>query len=251
MDSIKVVSLNAKGLNIPEKRRMLLTDLRNSRADVAFIQETHFKHDKFPLLKNRFFPVAYHSTNPAAKTKGVSILISSRLPWQCQAALKDPEGRFVFLRGLVGDTPLTLASIYAPNEHQDTFITSILDKLGEFTAGQLILGGDFNIPLIPSSDTSSGHSSVPPTHRKCIANSLHKAQLVDVWRLQHSGERDYTFYSQTHKLYSRIDYFLIPHNQLHSVVDSSIGLITWSDHAPITLTYTLTGHPRLGQGSGD
>lgn len=168
-------------------------------------------------------------------------MISGKLRWQCQAVLTDPGGRYMFLRGLIGDDPLTLASIYAPNEHQDTFITGTLDKLWEFTAGQLILGRDFNVPLIPSSDTSSGHSSLPPTHKKRIANSLHKAQLVDVWRLQHSGERDYTFYSQTHKLYTRIDYFLIPHNQLHSVLDSSIGHITWSDHAPITLTYTLTG----------
>lgn len=46
VDSIRVTSLNAKGLNNPEKRRMLLRDLKKSHADVAFIQETHFKNDR-------------------------------------------------------------------------------------------------------------------------------------------------------------------------------------------------------------
>lgn len=92
-------------------------------------------------------------------------------------------------------------------------------------------------------DTSSGSSSVPTDSRKRIAQALHKAQLVDVWRLQHSGERDYMFYSSPHKIYTRIDYFLIPHVQLHAVHASSIGQRTWSDHAPISLTYALSDSP--------
>lgn len=41
-------------------------------------------------------------------------------------------------------------------------------------------------------------------------------------------------------LYTRIDYFLIPHSQLHAVEQTSIGNRTWSDHAPIFLTYSLS-----------
>lgn len=109
-----------------------------------------------------------------------------------------------------------------------------------FTRGHLIVGGDFNVPLIPSEDTSSGTSSVTPSARKRISKALHKAQMIDVWRLLHPTERDYTFYSTPYKQYSRIDYFLIPHAQLHALRDSRIGSITWSDHAPVLLTYALT-----------
>lgn len=35
---------------------------------------------KLPVLKNRFFPVTYHSTNSVAKSKGVSILMSGKVP---------------------------------------------------------------------------------------------------------------------------------------------------------------------------
>lgn len=69
-----------------------------------------------------------------------------------------------------------MATIYAPNDHQDIFINRTLDKLLEFSEGQLILGGDFNVPLIPSVDTSSSSSSVS---WKWIAHYIHRAQLVD------------------------------------------------------------------------
>lgn len=37
--------------------------------------------------------------------------------------------------------------------------------------------------------------------------------------------------------------FFIPHSQLHSFVAASIGLITWSDHAPIILKYNIMDSP--------
>lgn len=76
MDSINIYSLNAKGLNIPEKRRILLNDLKRAHIDVAFIQETHFRSGNPIYLKNLYFPHVYHAINAAAKSKGVSILIS-------------------------------------------------------------------------------------------------------------------------------------------------------------------------------
>lgn len=219
---------------------MLIDDLKRTHTDIAFIQETHFKANKLPYLQCKLFPRTYHSTNPTAKSKGVSILISSKTPWHHQSSMIDPSGRFFFFKGLIGTVMVTLAAIYAPNEQQAKFIRDTMEKLDDFREGQLIMGGDFNTPLIPSIDTSTGKSSIPPNQLKRIAKTLHKSQLIDIWRLQHSGERDYTFYSHMHQVYTRIDYFLIPHSQLHAVEQTSIGNRTWSDHAPIFLTNILS-----------
>lgn len=102
MDQLKIISLNAKGLNIPEKRRMLLHDLKSSHADIAFKQETHLRDDKPPILKKRHYPLTYHSTKKSTKSKGVSIL-SSTLPWTCRETILDTEGRFAFVKGLMGE----------------------------------------------------------------------------------------------------------------------------------------------------
>lgn len=149
-----MISLNTKGLNIPEKRCMLLQDLRRLKADIALLQETHFRGDKLPILRNRTFLLAYHSTNSEAKSKGVSILISSKVPWTCLDTAVDPAGRFLFLKGKIGDVKVTLANLYAPNSHQDVFIGKTIEKLLNFSEGQLIVGGDLNVPMIPSEDSS-------------------------------------------------------------------------------------------------
>lgn len=99
---------------------MLLNDLKRARTDIAFIQETHFKSGAPPCLKNRFFPTTYHATNPTTKSKGVSILIVRTVPWTCRETKVDTDGRYVFIKGLIGGVLVTLATVYAPNDRQDT-----------------------------------------------------------------------------------------------------------------------------------
>lgn len=242
MGVLNVVTLNAKGLNVPEKRRMLLNEMRHMKADIVLIQETHFREDKFPILKNRYYPTAYHSTHIAAKSRGVSIQISASIPWTLVDKKSDQAGRFLFIKGMIGSTKVTIANFYAPNEHQDTFMKRHLKTLQNFSEGQLIVGGDLNIPLIPAEDTSTGSSSVTRGTLREMSLALHTAQLIDTWRLFHPGERDYTFFSRPHQVYSRIDFLLVPHNQLRAIKHTAIGSITWSDHAPVSMQYDLSDY---------
>lgn len=146
----------------------------------------------------------------------------------------------MFIKGLIGNVLVTLATVYAPNDGQDTFIHNTLTILTDFGERHLILGRDFNATLNPTVDTSSGVSSLRTSKHKRITRVLHEAQLIYIWRLHHAGERDYMFFSSPHKVYSRIDYFLVPHSQLEAAQAPETGNITWSDHAPITMRYTLS-----------
>lgn len=130
----------------------------------------------------------------------------------------DSSGRFLFIKGLIDDVKVTIANLYAPNCQQNTFIKRHLGMLQRFSEGQLIVGGDLNIPLA----------------------QFHNLQLIDAWRLFHPGERDYSFYSRPHQTYSCLDYLLVPHNQLQAIKNTSIRCITWSDHAPVTMRYALS-----------
>lgn len=114
MEETRITSINAKGLNVPEKWKMLLNELKRSRTDVAFVQETHFKTGGLQFLHNRFFPCAYHAHNQTSKSKGVSILISNRIPWTLTDKRVDVNGRFLFLKGRIGGVTVTLATVYAP-----------------------------------------------------------------------------------------------------------------------------------------
>ncbi len=103
----------------------------------------------------------------------------------------------------------------------------------------LIIGGDFNCYL----DAYLDRSSTQVTHilRSVITlNNLCKSfNLVDIWRLQHPSNRDYSF-SRVHKSYSRIDYFLIDSKLISNVTQTKYNNIIISDHSPLTMVFKLS-----------
>lgn len=119
--------------------------MKKLKADIVFIQETHFQSNNVPKLTNQYFPTTYHATNNAAKTKG---LYSDCLSINITEVLDDKEGVFIFPKGNLYDRP-----IYCPNSKQVTFMDSIVRHLIPFQSGILVLGGDFNVPLQPLLDT--------------------------------------------------------------------------------------------------
>lgn len=139
--------MECQGIEFPEKRTSCLAELWRHRADIAFLQETHFRTDKIPKLANKYFSTSYHSLSSTTKTKGTSILISKSLPWQFLEEYHDQEGRFLLLKGKICSQTFTLANIYLPNSNQLPVLQTFLSTLDSFLEGTLILGGDFNLTL--------------------------------------------------------------------------------------------------------
>ena len=59
--------------------------------------------------------------------------------------------------------------------------------------------------------------------------------LVDIWRLQHPTDKDFSFFSAVHKSYTKIDYFLTDADLTPSVISSRYHNIIISDHCPVEL----------------
>lgn len=72
-----------------------------------------------------------------------------------------------------------------------------------------------------------------------------KFDLVDVWRLQHSSEKDYMYYSPRHQVFTRIDYFLTDVSSVGKVSQCTIGLMLWMDHAWIECHLNTTSERDL------
>uniref|UniRef100_A0A8K9UVS9 Reverse transcriptase domain-containing protein n=1 Tax=Oncorhynchus mykiss TaxID=8022 RepID=A0A8K9UVS9_ONCMY len=62
--------------------------------------------------------------------------------------------------------------------------------------------------------------------------------LIDIWRETNSSSMDYTYYSNVHNTYSRIDYIFIPKSFINSAT-CTIGPIALSDHAFVHLRFDL------------
>lgn len=237
--SLKLVSWNVKGLNVPEKHSSCLAELWRQRPQVAFLQETHFQADKIPKLHSKHFPTVYHSVSPSTKSKGTSILLAKTLPWQLLDLHTDREGRYLFVKGTLQSQMFTFANLYLPNVDQLPVLETCLSTLASFAEGTLVRGGDLNLTMDPRKDSSTGSSALSQRSRNQIRDLLHSHRLVDIWRILHPQERDYTFFSAVHGSYSRIDLFLVPHATIPLVSRAQIGHIALSDHAPISITLTL------------
>lgn len=116
--SAKLVSLNVRGLNTPERRSQALLSTCKLRADIVLLQEIHFKTDSVPKLSNSYYPSATHATYRGTKTKGVSILIAKHCPFQISDSLSDVDGRFLFIKGSLHGKRITLANISAPTSNK-------------------------------------------------------------------------------------------------------------------------------------
>uniref|UniRef100_A0A8C5P8P1 Reverse transcriptase domain-containing protein n=1 Tax=Leptobrachium leishanense TaxID=445787 RepID=A0A8C5P8P1_9ANUR len=228
--TVKIVSLNVKGLNIPHKRHSLYADLRHHPPDVVCLQETHFKTAAHPKLYLPNYPHHFHAT-ASVKARGVSILIHQNVTFNLHRVIADPNGRYLFLICDINQMKHTIANFYCPNAGQLSFIRKAMVKLLEVSTGRLIVCGDFNQSLdLPIRPTRSQRSSV-----RNFAALLAEFHLFDIWRIRHPGESDYSFYSGAHKTYSRIDFFFVNADLLALISDTTIGSMSWSDHAPITL----------------
>lgn len=121
----------------------------------------------------------------------------------------DPHGKYIIVSGKINYFPVTLFNVYGPNIDDPHFFRNVFDLLPDLSTTNLIIKGDFNCYIDLYLDRLS--TSTPPniTSVQVLNNLIKSRNLVDIWRLQHPTDKDYSFYSHVHKSYSRIDYFLI------------------------------------------
>lgn len=144
----------------------------------------------------------------------------------------------MIVKGRIDSVLVSLINIYAPPESDRTFLKSVFDKTESVSEGIVVCAGDWNIILNYNMDTTSIRR-----HKHNLSKSLNKlmkeSSLFDVWRDLHPLERDFTHDSATHKVHSRIDYFLMNTTDRHRVKECTIGTADVSDHNAIYLTINL------------
>lgn len=151
----------------------------------------------------------FHPTSAIARARGVTVAFRRSCPLLLMSSQLDPEGRFLFVKGMLHGQCYTFASIYTLNTGTVNFLARTLRMLEKFSEGFLILGGDFNLTLDPSMDTSVGKTPLSFRALKHVKQLLRSLHLVDSWQVTHIGVKDYSYYSKKHGTYSRLDLFFV------------------------------------------
>ena len=139
------------------------------------------------------------------KKAGVAILISDKIDFQRRAIKKDPEGHFIILKGRIHQEDINIVNIYVPNIGAPKYIKKILEDYKKDIDSNTIIGGDFNTPL-----SKMDRSSKQNINKDIVAqnNALDEMDLTDIYRAFHPKETKYTFFSNAHGTFTKIDHMV-------------------------------------------
>ena len=127
------------------------------------------------------------------------------MDFKIKTITRDKEGHYIMIKGSIQEEGITIGSIYAPNVGAPQYIRQILTAIkGEIDSNTIIVG-DFNTPLSPM-DRSSNMKINKET--QTLNDTLNKMDLIDIYRTFQPKRTEYTFFSGSHGIFSRMDHIL-------------------------------------------
>lgn len=230
---IHFVSLNTKGMNTWVKRQKITSYLQQLNSDIAFLQETHLKNDHVNYLKKGWVGQVFHSRFNA-KARGTAILVHKDIPFQAEEVISDKNGRFVIVAGRLFTSLVILINVYAPNYDDHNFFNKLFSAIPGDNNYKLIIGGDFNCVLSTVLDRSSNKPQPLTKSAKVVNDFIAHNGVSDIWRFKFNNKKIFSFFSNVHHTYTRIDYFLLDNRLLGHVSSCTYHSITVSDHGAVS-----------------
>lgn len=246
MVKLKIISYNVRGLRGPIKKKKILKQLKQFNCQIAFLQETHLSDVEHEKLKS-WADKVYYSSHCSGRKRGVSILIHRQINFIKTLLYKDTEGRYILVNGVIDGIEVTLINVYAPNEDEPGFIKTLFNTILKYSTGLLLMGGDFNCVISQLMDRQPPSKAPLSKMSKMLKYQITEAGMVDVLRNKFPRDKDFTFYSNRHSSYSRIDYFFTPRADLYRITDIEILPFTLSDHAPVLVEWDIGHRPTTKQ----
>lgn len=239
VDKVKLLSLNVKGLRDAQKRRKVFGLVKDLKADIIMLQETHATQEVQQIWKNEWGGEMFFS-NGDSNARGMLIMLKRNLNFKIVQMGVDQIGRILILEIEVEEFNMLLVNTYAPNEDKPSFFEDLIMRIESFDNKNVLWVGDFNLVMDPAKDRFNSTFN----NRKSLAilNSyMEEVELVDIWRARNEKIDRYTWHSRNKK--SRIDMFLINNGLVPSVDQAEIQACNISDHSIITLDLQITEQP--------
>jgi len=109
------------------------------------------------------------------------------------------------IKGSVQEEDITIIIIYVPNIGAPQYVRQKLTNMkGEINSSTIIVG-DFNTPLTPM-DRSTKQKISKET--RTLNDTMDQVDLIDIYRTFHPKTMNFTFFSNVHRTFSRIDHIL-------------------------------------------
>ena len=155
MSLIRVVSQNIRGLRDSKKRKEVFHYFNIKKFDIIMLQETHSNVEVERVWRAEWGNSIFYAHGTTA-ARGTCILIKNSCTHVIHNVSSDENGRYLILDITISSERYTLASIYAPNEDHPEFFQNFFVTLSSMENENILIGGDFNVPLNLSLDKKGG-----------------------------------------------------------------------------------------------
>lgn len=159
--------------------------------------------------------------------------------FQIEKCFRDKEGRYVMVTGEIDQQCITLVNVYNPPGTGEEMLQKILHLIMMEAKGITIMGGDLNLVMNKKMDTQSKSKHKAVKAAALLKKAEMEIGLLDVWQTLHPQERGYTFYSDAHNVFSRLDYYFMFKGDIAKVSKCEILPISITDHAPVIMEIYL------------
>ena len=247
MDSpLKTATLNTNGLMDFRKRRSILRLLKKDNLDIVALQETHICIQKDIDDSKKLWGGHIHHCSDSNKSKGLITLLHPRFN-DCKFVNIWSSDRVLISRLHLGDESLYIVNVYCPCKNGEKvsfmkdFQKEIEINLGVQNIPNTLFMGDFNIALSPTLDIVTGNP-----HPKVVCDAfddfVQSLSLLDTWRSLHKDEKNFTFSKAG--IARRLDYIFTGDSLGHSLNDSLIKSIGFSDHRMVVTVFEFSSFKR-------
>jgi hypothetical protein len=140
-NSLKIVSLNCRGLKDFQKRNKIIQQLNTEAVDICFLQETHCSSLRYAHNWNKTWGGKLHWSFGSDRSKGVGIWFRPGLKFKIISTDRDNEGRLICVLVTINGQTVKLVNIYAPIIQRERKL--FFESLKYFLQGKypMILGG--------------------------------------------------------------------------------------------------------------
>ena len=235
------LSLNVKGIRDKLKRESIFTWLKDKKTDIIFLQETYSTkeiEDEWRLSWDGDVCFS-HGTN---HSRGVMVLIDSKLDVQILNTIIDNEGRYIIIECNIQGLNFTIANVYFPVRgkiaEQIKFLQDFDKVLKELNVKDksFIIGGDFN--MIRNSDLDyigRNKRQVQSSFGTHFEQFMDNLNLIDIWREENGLKKQFTYRQVNPFMRSRLDYWFISNKLKEIVLKCNIIPSIAPDHSAVLL----------------
>lgn len=144
---LKVISWNVRGLNSKFKRVVLFQYLKSQSPHIILLQETHLIGSKIMALKKPWIQRAFSDY-----ARGVSVLISKKLPGVIEHIHTDPFAKYVIVVMTLWQIKYVITALYVRPPFSPDILFTVLERILPHCLAKLLIMGDFNSTMSPTLD---------------------------------------------------------------------------------------------------